>query len=270
MPYEQELDVALEAVARAGELIMDHYAHFEVIPNAPANITTDTDRQSQQIILQHIHRAFPQDALCAEEATELLADAPRTGPRLWVVDPIDGTRGFARKMGEFAVMVGFMDLGQLAVGVVLEPASARLTYAVRDGGCWRRDTAAAAEPCRVSTVADLTLATVTQSHSRKPNEPSKQLLAIKPARVIETYSAGIKLAQVARGEADLYLNTYDSCYDWDVCAGQLLVEEAGGRVTNLVGQEPQYGLPNYLQPNGLLASNGLLHEPALAAMRQAV
>jgi 3'(2'), 5'-bisphosphate nucleotidase len=116
----------------------------------------------------------------------------------------------------------------------------------------------------------LAQATVTQSHSRNPSQPSPQLQAIHPARVIETYSAGIKLAQVARGEADLYLNTYDSCYDWDICAGQLLVEEAGGRVTNLLGQAPRYGLPNSLQPNGLLASNGVLHESALAALRGAL
>jgi 3'(2'), 5'-bisphosphate nucleotidase len=264
--YDRELTVALEAAERAGKLIMEHYASFEVIPDAPANISTDTDRASQQIILGHIHSIFPSDALCAEEATELLNQVARSGPRIWIVDPIDGTRGFARKTGEFAVMVGFMDQGEVAVGVVLEPATARLTYAVRGSGCWRR-TAKDVQSCRVSTVAELASSTVTQSHSKKQSSPSQQLKAIGPARVLETYSAGIKLAQVARGEADLYLNTYEGCYDWDVCAGQLLVEEAGGRVTNLLGQEPCYGQPKNLQPNGLLASNRLLHEPALTALR---
>ena len=92
-------------------------------------------------------------------------------------------------------------------------------------------------------------------------------MALRPARVIESYSAGIKLALVARGEADLYLNTYDTYHDWDICAGQILVEEAGGRVTNLLGQEPRYGLPGAVQRHGLLATNGVLHEAALAALR---
>jgi 3'(2'), 5'-bisphosphate nucleotidase len=269
MKYERELQVALQAAALAQRLILEHYATLEAIPNAPANITTDTDRQSQHLILEHLHKAFPDDGLCAEETTETLARARRSGPRLWMVDPIDGTRGFARKNGEFAVMVAFLDSGRPAVGVVTEPARQRLTYAVAGAGCWRRDTGSTnPQACRVSSVSQLAQAIVTQSHSRNPNQPSPQLQAIGPSRVMETYSAGIKLAQVARGEADLYLNTYDSCYDWDICAGQLLVEEAGGRVTSLLGQAPRYGLPNSLQPNGLLASNGLLHELALAALRE--
>jgi 3'(2'), 5'-bisphosphate nucleotidase len=268
MPYEQELRIALKAAHLAGRLIMDHYAHFEVIPDAPANISTDTDRQSQETILQCLHMAFPGDALRAEEKTSTLSQVASSGPRLWIIDPIDGTRGFARKNGEFSVMVAFVENDTIAVGVVLEPATERLTYAVRGGGCWRHDGAMLApEPCHVTAVADLVLATVTQSHSRKSSPQSPQITALRPARVIETYSAGIKLAQVARAEADIYLNTYDACSDWDICAGQILVEEAGGRVTNLRGDPPRYGLPGALQPHGLLASNARLHDPALAALR---
>jgi 3'(2'), 5'-bisphosphate nucleotidase len=266
MPYEQELRVALEASERAGRLILDHYEHFEVIPDAPASITTDTDRQSQELILETIHRHFPDHALCAEETTPALASVPRTGGQLWIVDPIDGTRGFARKNGEFSVMVGFVDNGQVAVGVVLEPALGRLTYAVRGGGCWRRDGSATAPvPCSVTKTAGLQDATVVQSHSR-PGKPSRFIEALHPARVVETYSAGVKLARVARGEADLYLNTYDACHDWDICAGHILVDEAGGQVTNLSGETPRYGLPGAIQRNGLLASNQALHAAAVAAV----
>ena len=88
-----------------------------------------------------------------------------------------------------------------------------------------------------------------------------------PERVIETYSAGIKLALVARGEADIYLNTYDAFHDWDICAGHILVEEAGGTVTGLRGESLQYGLPGAWQRHGLLASNGLLHADALDRLR---
>jgi 3'(2'), 5'-bisphosphate nucleotidase len=267
--YEHELEIALDAVSLASRAILEDYAGFEVIPDAPASITTASDRRSQEIILQRLQQAFPADGLCAEEATVTLARAARTGPRLWIIDPIDGTRGFARKMDEFSVMVALLDHGAIAVGVVSEPAHARLTYAVRGSGCWRRDAAETmAQPCHVTNVTTLAAATLTQSHSRKRDQPPPQRKALQPARVIETYSAGIKLALVARGEADLYLNTYDSVHDWDICAGQILVEEAGGRVTNLLGQEPRYGLPDAVQHHGLLASNGLLHEAALAAIEK--
>src|SRR5262249_55590905 len=142
--------------------------------------------------------------------TATLAAAARTGDRLWVVDPIDGTRGFAMKNGEFSVMVAFVDRGRIAVGVVLEPAHDRLTYAVRGGGCWRRDGGGEPSACRVSAARALADATLTQSRSRNPEKPSGAAGALGPARVVETYSAGIKLALVARGEADVYVNTYNA------------------------------------------------------------
>src|SRR5947209_3631926 len=97
MPYEAELQAALEASHMASRLILAHYARFEVIPDAPRSISTETDRQSQAMILGHLHTAFPHDALRAEETREALPDVRDMGPRLWIVDPIDGTRGFARK-----------------------------------------------------------------------------------------------------------------------------------------------------------------------------
>lgn len=267
MAYERELEVALAAAERAGRAVLEQYSRFVAIPDAPADISTEADRQAQELILRHVREAFPDDALCAEEVTATLQGAASTGSRLWVVDPIDGTRGFARKNGEFSIMVAFVSEGLPAVGVVLEPAKARRTYAVRGGGCWRRD-GEEANPvaCRVTDTRELRSAVLVQSRSRDASL-SRPVQAIDPARVVETYSAGIKLALVARGEVDLYVNTYTAFHDWDICAGQLLVEEAGGQVTGLGGQTLQYGLPGAWQRHGLLASNRLLHDAALNALR---
>src|SRR5262249_41804274 len=154
MPYETELGVALIAVRLAGQAIMEDYARFKVVPDAPASITTDTDRRSQEIVLQCLKKAFPTDGFCAEEVTDTLAQAAQTGARLWIVDPIDGTRGFARKNGEFSIMVALVDREQIAVGVVSESARGRLTYATHGGGCWRRDGVdATLQSCRVTTAS---------------------------------------------------------------------------------------------------------------------
>src|SRR5205823_3669401 len=110
-------------------------------------------------------------------------------------------------------------------------------------------------------------ATLTQTHSRRPGEESDLVKKLGPKFVKETYSAGIKLAQVARGEADLYPNDYPNFFDWDICAGQILVEEAGGTVTSLQGETLHYGLPGAKQDRGLLATNSLLHAEALARLR---
>jgi 3'(2'), 5'-bisphosphate nucleotidase len=266
MPYEQELEVALQAAAAAGRLILDAYEHFTPIPNAPASISTQADRDSQECILQMLQARFPADAFCAEEATPSL-DRTRTAPRTWVVDPIDGTRGFAQKNGEFSVMIGLVDRDQVVLGVVLEPASWRLTYAVRRAGCWRRD-GVDGEPivCRVSTTADLASATLVQSRT-KAGRPWPHTVALAPGRVTETHSAGVKLARVARGEADLYVNHYRNFHDWDICAGHILVEEAGGRVTTFHGQPIRYGQGHADQRDGLLATNGLPHEEAMARLK---
>src|SRR5262249_26559602 len=147
------------------------------------------DRRSQEIILGHLHRLFPHDALCAEEATPTLAQVSATGPRLWIVDPIDGTRGFARKNGEVSVMVAFVDQGLVVLGVVLEPARERLPSALGGAGCGRRDGDLGTEvACGVTTTASLAEATLTQSPSR-PGQPSRRVMALRPARVVETYSA---------------------------------------------------------------------------------
>jgi 3'(2'), 5'-bisphosphate nucleotidase len=262
--HVRELEVALDAAQLASKYLLREYECFQVIPDAPADISTDADRQAQEIILQKIRQAFPHDGLCAEEATATLHDAVHRGERVWIVDPIDGTRGFARKNGEFSVMIAFVERGQIGVGVVAQPAVRKLTYAVRAQGCWRLD-GDDEKPirCQVTTIEELRMCTLTQSRSRGPTKRSRWALALEPANIVESYSAGIKLALVARGDADVYLNTYEAFHDWDICAGDILVAEAGGRVTGTAGQELQYGLQGAWQKNGLLATNGRLHAAAL-------
>jgi 3'(2'), 5'-bisphosphate nucleotidase len=272
MTYERELQAALEAAGRAGKMLRQAYADFQVIPDARADISTEADRESQEIILRHLHQVFPGDALCAEEQTETLTRVAQTGPRLWIVDPIDGTRGFAKKTGEFSVMIAFLKDNKVKVGVVLEPApwahasapaSPRLTYAVHGGGCWRQDAEKSPTSCQVTTNADPERLTLTQTHSRNPQTPSRPAQLLQPLRIVETYSAGIKLALVARGEVDAYVNFYPNFHDWDIAAGHLLVEEAGGTVTGMTGKPILYGKAGANQRQGLLASNGVLHEVAL-------
>ena len=263
MPYEDELAVALAAANEAGEYVHREYETFTPIPNAAASISTHVDHGAQEIILRRIRADFPADALCAEETTATLADAPAEGNRTWVVDPIDGTRGFAMKNGQFSVMIGLTIGGRVVLGVVLEPVLHRMTYAVAGGGCWA--TIGDAEPvrCCVTPHSLLTEATLIQSRS-KPDLPPKPIVrALGPAKILETYSAGIKLAAVARGEADVYVNNYTGFHDWDVCAGQILVEEAGGRVTLFNGEAVVYGGAGAKQRRGFVATNGQLHDETI-------
>jgi 3'(2'), 5'-bisphosphate nucleotidase len=259
MSYERELREALAAAESAGRYVLREYETFTPIPNAPASISTHVDRESQEIILRHLRAAFPADGLCAEERTPTAADAPAGTERVWVVDPIDGTRGFAMKNGEFSVMIGLTVAGVPVVGVVLEPVLGRVTYASAGEGCWVKAGDAAAARCAVTGRAKLDDAVLVQSHTKPGKPPKPVVAALRPAKVLETYSAGIKLAVVARGDADMYVNDYSGFHDWDICAGHVLVEEAGGRVSLFDGRPVTYGAAGAEQRRGMIASNERLH-----------
>lgn len=263
--YRRELEVALAAAQEAGAYLRDAYEAFVPIPDAPATISTDADRQSQDKILASLVAVFPDDAYLAEEATPLYASLSHQGERCWVIDPIDGTRGFARKNGEFSLMIGLVVAGQPVVGVVYEPIPDRYTYAVIHQGCFCRHGMAEPVPMVCGGVNRLQDARLVISHLKR-GVPAVVVDALKPLDVRETYSAGVKLAMVARGESDIYVIEPRNPYcDWDVCAGEILVREAGGIVTRHDGSSIHYPGPGK-HSTGLVAAAPSIHAAAVRAL----
>src|SRR5262245_19707313 len=111
MAHECELAAALDAAARAAAVILADYDRFAAMADAPASISTAADRASQDTILDVLAAQFPGDAFRGEETTRALGDLQNAGPRMWIIDPIDGTRGFAQKNGEFSVMIALVENG---------------------------------------------------------------------------------------------------------------------------------------------------------------
>src|SRR6478735_541656 len=134
MKWSTELDAAIAAATTAARYVLQEYASFTPIPDAPAAISTHADKAAQDLIVRDLLARFPTDAVCAEEPTTSLSGIPKSGPRCWVIDPIDGTRGFATKNDEFAVMIGFTVNGEPVVGVVVEPVPGRTTFAAKGSG----------------------------------------------------------------------------------------------------------------------------------------
>ena len=269
MNLDRELREALAAAESAGEFIRREYDAFVPIPAAPASITTHADTGAQEIILKHLLAAFPGDGFCAEESTSIRS-ATTGAERVWVIDPIDGTRGFATKNGEFSVMIGLTVLGKPVLGVVLEPIQRRVTYATSGEGCFVTREGSPPARCRVSGCAALASATITTSHMNPAKPPKPVVRKLRPGTVHQTFSAGVKLALVARGEADLYVNDYPEFHDWDVCAGHILVTEAGGTVSEFDGGTVQYGRVGAKRRGGMVATNGALHAETLRLLGGAV
>lgn len=264
MTLAADLDLALALAREAGGVALRLYDELPEVADAPADITTAADHAVQDLLVRALLRERPGDGILAEEATRLALPSP-LGRRCWTIDPIDGTRGFARKNGEYAIQLALVEDGRPTVGVVYEPTPQRLTWAARGGGCWRRDGDGEAARAAVSVTRGCPVV-LAISRSRKPDQVAALLAGFGAERALPTYSAGIKLAQVARGEADLYLGDYLGLHDWDVVPGHLLVEEAGGRVTNVDGEPIRYaGTGRSLAGRGLLASNGHVHDAAVAA-----
>jgi myo-inositol-1(or 4)-monophosphatase len=211
------------------------------------------DRRAHDFIVAALAERRPDDAVLSEEGRD--DPARLRAPRVWIVDPLDGTREFTLRVPEFCVCVALVEEGRPVVGVEYNPATDQLYSAARGAGTTMNGT-----PARVSTQPHVSLAKVLASRSEDKRgewEPFKPY-----CHVVLTGSVAYKLAELSAGNGDATF-TLTPKNEWDVCAGALLVEEAGGKVTELDGRPMRFNRPSPLRP-GMIASNGALHESLMA------
>ncbi|HEY0834618.1 MAG TPA: inositol monophosphatase family protein [Azospirillum sp.] len=221
-----ELDrrlAAAAAVAReAGRLARRYFerrADLSVEIKGPQDLVSVADRAVEDLIRARLGMLFPEDAVVGEEAGGLAAR------RVWVVDPIDGTQNFLRGLPWFCVVLALMVDGRTELGVIYDPNTDELYTARRGGGAFLNG-----EPIRVSGCAALTDAVIGVGHS--PRHPPERFLAPfalvlnAGAQTRNLLTAALQLAHVACGRLDATWDPY--LLPWDVLAGVLLVEEAGG------------------------------------------
>jgi 3'(2'), 5'-bisphosphate nucleotidase len=264
----RELDVALAAARRASALILEIYATpFTVELKGPDDPVTRADREANTLICEALAAAFPEDAIVAEESapeTPAETSALVRRERVWFVDPIDGTREFADRNGEFAVMIGLAINGHAALGVVLMPTLGQALAGIVGGEAFCEDASGARRPLRVTTVRDPREATMMVSRSHRPRivEPVIERLGIH--KTVSCGSVGVKVARIALGEADLYVHGGRGAKRWDSCAPEAILIAAGGRFTDIEGELIDYAAADLMLDNGLVASNGALHDTVLA------
>ena len=249
----RERDVAMEAARAAAAIIRRYYqTDLTIELKGHDDPLTAADRESNACIHEMISRAFPDDGWLSEETADSSA---RLGTkRVWIVDPLDGTKEFTQHIPEFCVCIALVENGRPIVAVELNPAADRLYCAVRGQG-----TTVNGEPARVSRQREVAKAEVLASRSE---DKRGEWDAFKPrCRVVLTGSVAFKLAELSAGHGDATFTLMPK-NEWDICAGSLLVEEAGGRVTGLDGAPLVFNQPSPLRP-GMIASNGFLHEGLL-------
>ncbi|XXX78173.1 3'(2'),5'-bisphosphate nucleotidase CysQ [Sorangium sp. So ce134] len=273
---DRELDEIVRIARAAAAVVMDVYATpFAVEMKGPGDPVTRADREANALICGALEAAFPGEAILAEESVpageELAARFGRE--RVFFVDPLDGTREFADRNGEFAVMIGLAVRGRAALGVVVMPTTGE-ALAGRAGGDDGDGRSAFLEardgsrrPLQVSAVASPADATLIVSRSHRPKEIEPLLSRLGISRVVPCGSVGVKIARIATGEVDLYVHGGGGAKLWDSCAPEAVLRGAGGRFTDLVGAPIDYTGPGLKLARGIIASNGALQAAVVAAAR---
>jgi myo-inositol-1(or 4)-monophosphatase len=253
--HDEELAAAIDAARAGGAAIRSAFGEDHAVTfKSGDDPLTAADGAADGHIRERLLGRFPTDGWLSEESdTRVVAG----GRRLWVVDPLDGTREFVQHIPEFAVSIALLVDGRPLVAVVYNPIRDLLVAAVRGRGVRIGD-----RTVTTSSTSDFSTAVVLASRSEIARG---QWLPFEPrCRVVATGSIAYKLALVASGEADATISLAPK-HGWDICAGVLLVEEAGGVVSGLDGQALELADPTALV-DGLVAGGARIHGQVLAAV----
>jgi 3'(2'), 5'-bisphosphate nucleotidase len=247
------IDEIRAAALAAGAAILEIYARdFAIERKADASPVTEADRRAEAVILEALQRATPGIAVIAEELAAA-GGIPATAPeRFWLVDPLDGTKEFIARNGEFTVNIALVEHRRPVLGLVHAPAQ-DVTYWAEGGRAFRRRGSGTAEPIAVRPVpAEGAVVVHSRSHVDEAELAAYLAALARPERRVS--GSSIKFCLLASGEADLYPR-FGRTMEWDTAAGQAVLEAAGGRVTTLDGAPLAYGKPGFANPD-FIASGG--------------
>jgi myo-inositol-1(or 4)-monophosphatase len=254
-------DIAIKAARAAGELILARLGDVGKIEYKGAfNLVTEVDKAAEKIIIEILRKEFPDDAILAEESGVTDGTGSK---RRWLIDPIDGTTNFAHSYPFFCVSIAVEEDGQLILGVVFNPVANELFWAQKGGGAWLND-----KPIKVSKINKLEeslLSTGFHSSSKASEHANRETfmrMTDSTHGVRRDGSAALDICFVACGRTEGFWERQIAL--WDIGAGTIIVEEAGGYVTDLSGRN--FDLKN-VRVN-ILASNKLVHHQIVEVLNE--
>jgi 3'(2'), 5'-bisphosphate nucleotidase len=238
---------AVAAIARdAAAVILDVYAtDFSVRGKGDASPVTEADERAEALIVEALRALAPEVPIVAEEAVAGGA-VPEFGDWFWLVDPLDGTKEFISRNGEFTVNIALVHRGVPVFGVVQAPVLGRLYLGVVGQGAWLEDASGRrAIRCRAEPAEGLT---VVASRSHGDAAALDAYLAGRKVAALVNAGSSLKLCLVAAGEADLYPRL-GRTMEWDIAAGHAVLCAAGGHIQTLAGEPLRYGKPGFDNPH---------------------
>lgn len=246
------LDQLTPLIRDAGQVIMDIYAtDFDVTQKGDDSPVTQADQRAEDVILAGLAKIIPGVPVVAEEAVAA-GKIPEVGEYFFLVDPLDGTKEFISRNGEFTVNIALIRAGRPVLGLVYAPAIGRLFTGAEGVGAWLED-AAGRRPIRCRAVPAEGL-TVVASRSHGDETALDAFLAGRKVASRTNAGSSLKLCLVAAGEADVYPRL-GRTMEWDIAAGDAVLRAAGGKVSTLAGADLGYGKPGWDNPH--FAASGL-------------
>jgi 3'(2'), 5'-bisphosphate nucleotidase len=268
---EREIETATRLARLAGVTILRHYeagfvAEQKIGADDLSEPVTIADREASRIIVDGLSAEFPDDGILSEEEKDDPELRLRHG-RVWIIDPIDGTAGYIAHDGDFAVHIGLAEAGVPIAGVVALPFHDVLSYATKGAGAF--SITAGGTPMKLRTSDKRDLSTITMAVSRHHQSPrmTKIIKQFGSPHVVSRGSVGLKVGLITERVCDVYISPGARTKLWDTCAPQIILEEAGGRFTDLFGMDLRYDQADLQNRNGLLATNGAVHDTAVEALR---
>ena len=255
MPVDAKLLADIVSLARrAGDAILGVYGQqFEVTNKADQSPLTLADTQSHDIIVQGLRTLTPDVPVLSEEASDIPYSERRQWQRYWLVDPLDGTKEFVSRNGEFTVNIALIDGHAAVLGVVHVPVTDTTYTGVHNAGATRQTGREPPAPIRTSRAAATPLRIVGSRSHRDP-VLDRYLPQLEPYQLVAVGSS-IKFCLVAEGSADLYPR-FGPTSEWDTAAAQAVVEAAGGRVIQTDGQRLRYNTKaEVLNPHFLVSGD---------------
>lgn len=251
------LDAAVTAARAAGELQLKKLSgDFTVSHKGPIDLVTEVDRESEELIVKMLRGSFPESDIIAEENDY----GARRHDTAWIIDPIDGTTNFAHRIPWFCVSIGVEVKGEIAAAVLYHPCMGEMFTAIKGCGAFLNG-----RRVSVSSTATLNECVLASGFPYDRTWDNENNLALYSEFTMATQgvrrfgAAALDLAYVAAGRLDGFWEC--KLKPWDVAAGKLLVEEAGGRVTGYAGE------PYSVYDHRIVASNGIIHEGMLAMIQ---
>ena len=267
--YVNEMSIALELAREAGAAILDFYdGPLDIQQKAGSDDrepVTQADTVANEIIVSRLLKEFPEDGILAEESIDTARRLDK--PRVWMIDPLDGTTGFIDGNGDFAVQIGLTEHGSCVLGVVYQPLTGVVYRAVRGGGCWIERPEFEPARAQVSDARDISSMRLAASRSHRSPRMDKVVQAFGLREEVLRGSVGIKVGLIVEQQCDLYIHLSPRTKQWDTCAPEVILHEAGGRLTDLFGQPLRYNDVEVQNRNGVVASNGVSHERIIESLR---